>query len=78
MEWPFEFWNLEELCRINKKLERLNTIGKCVYVILVSSLENGGATKPRRIEAFDTSRQNEIYQPQWKNQRTWLEMMLFL
>jgi hypothetical protein len=59
VEWPFEFWDLEELCRINKKLEGLNTIGKCVYVIPISSLEDGGTTKQRRIEAFGTLGEND-------------------
>ena len=57
MEWPFEFWDLEELCRINKMLEDLNTIRKCVYVIPISSSK--GATKRRCIEAFGTSGENE-------------------
>jgi hypothetical protein len=59
IEWPFEFWDLEESCRINKKLEGLNTIGKCVYVIPVSFIEDGGVTKWRRIEVVGTSGENE-------------------
>jgi hypothetical protein len=59
VEWPFEFWDLEELCRINKKLEGLNTIGKCVYVIPISSPEDRGTTKWRCIVAFGTIEENE-------------------
>jgi hypothetical protein len=59
VEWPFEFWDLEESYRINIKLEGLNTIGKSVYVILVSAIEEGGATKRRHIEACGTPGENE-------------------
>ena len=58
-KWPFEFWDLEESYRINKKLEGLNTIKKCVYVIHVSSLEIRGTSKQRCIVAFGTIEENE-------------------
>ena len=59
IEWPFEFWDLEESYRINIKLEGLNTIRKSIYVIHVSSIEEGGAIKRRRIEACGTLGENE-------------------
>jgi hypothetical protein len=33
LEWPFEFWETEEKCRLFPKLERFNAIGSIVFVI---------------------------------------------
>jgi hypothetical protein len=55
LEWPFVFWDIEECCKIKTRLEGLNTIGKCVYVIRVSSDDGSGAAKRRRLEGFGTS-----------------------
>ena len=33
LDWPFQFWDIEESSRIRVKLERLNTIPLKVYVI---------------------------------------------
>ena len=35
--WPFQFWDSEIYCRINKKLERLNKVRPNIYVVLDSS-----------------------------------------
>jgi hypothetical protein len=55
LEWPFEFWDVEECCRIKTQLEGLNKIEKCIYMIRVSSDDGTGATKQRRVEGFGTS-----------------------
>jgi hypothetical protein len=60
VEWPFKFWNLEESNRISIKLEGLTTIEKCIYVILVCNADGRGSTKQRRIETFNTSRDDKV------------------
>lgn len=39
VEWPFQFWDAEDSCRIKVKLERLNKIPPIVYVIPTHGLD---------------------------------------
>lgn len=48
LEFSFDFWDVEDCCRINARLERLNKIQGDVYVIQ-SAAENGGNVKRRKL-----------------------------
>jgi hypothetical protein len=39
VEWPFEFWDVEEQSRIKKRAEVVSPIEQSVYVILESTAE---------------------------------------
>jgi hypothetical protein len=39
VEWPFQFWDVEDSCRIKVKLEQLNKIPPIVYVIPMHGLD---------------------------------------
>jgi hypothetical protein len=33
VEWEFDFWDIEECCRIKNRMESVDTMGISVYVI---------------------------------------------
>ena len=45
VEWPFEFYDFEEGCKIKPRMESLDTIGGSVYVIRI---QEGGKTNLQR------------------------------
>ena len=49
VEWPFEFWDIEEKCRIKQTFEGMNTVGERVYVIPAEPVGDEGLAKRRRI-----------------------------
>lgn len=48
VEWPFEFWDVEEKCRIKRTFEGMNTVGERVYVIPAEPVGDEGLAKRRR------------------------------
>jgi len=57
IEWPFQFWNASESCKIRPRLERLNTIQPTMYVILVTSESND---RQKRMKVGDSSFVNDL------------------
>lgn len=49
LEWPFEFWDVEDKGRVRKKLERVNVFGAEVHVIRAGQ-EDTESQKRRRLE----------------------------
>ena len=49
LEWPFQFWDKEDCCRIRQKMEGLNDVVADVYVLPLCS-EDEGPLKRRRLE----------------------------
>ena len=49
LEWPFEFWDNDDKCRIRQKMEGLNTVVGDVYVLPQMS-EVEGAPKRRHLD----------------------------
>jgi hypothetical protein len=41
VDWPFEFYDFEEACKIKARMERLDTISSSVYVVKIA--EDGDA-----------------------------------
>ena len=52
LPWKFQFWDIEDSCRINVKLESLNSILPVVHVIPAEG-EGGAGFKRQRIERDD-------------------------
>ena len=50
LDWPFEFWDVEDSCRIRVKIEALNDILEEVHVIPVGD-GNPVPAKRRRLES---------------------------
>ena len=49
LDWPFDFWDVEDGRRIRRKVERLNEVAEDVYVI--PSVEHDSRSgKRRRVE----------------------------
>ena len=60
VDWPFEFWEFDDQCRIRKKFESMNTIGERVYVIPIEDNGCSSMSKQRRIEDLGASGSNNI------------------
>jgi hypothetical protein len=47
IEWPFDFWETEEKCRLLPKLERFNAIESAVFVIPRGGSDDGPLKRRR-------------------------------
>jgi hypothetical protein len=52
IEWPFQFWNSNQMYRVKTKLERLNHIGDRIYVVCCN--EEGTNAETRK-HTFDNA-----------------------
>lgn len=59
IEWPFQFWDASESCRIRPRLERLNTVQPTMYVIPVTIESND---RQKRMRVADASFVNDSEQ----------------
>ena len=50
LEWPFEFWDNEDRCRIRQKMEALNDVVGDIFVLPVRSKGEEAASKRRRLD----------------------------
>jgi hypothetical protein len=51
VEWPFDFWDIEEHSRIKRRAKGVSPIEHSVYVIPVSNSEIDRPSKHRRVQA---------------------------
>lgn len=49
LEWDFDFWDMEESCRIRRKMEGLNDVGSDVYLVRAEA-PRVDSSKRRRLE----------------------------
>lgn len=45
VDWSFDFWDLEEKCRIRKSFDAMNPVTDHVYVIRIVVEDEGGPSK---------------------------------
>jgi len=50
MEWPFEFWDVNEKCMIKRTFEGMNLVEDRIYVIPACEVGDEGPTKRGQIE----------------------------
>ena len=55
VDWSFDFWDVDDRCRIKPRMEGVDTIGTSIYVIRKNEGEEHNRAKRRRIEATGTS-----------------------
>jgi hypothetical protein len=61
VEWSFDFWDVEDRCRIKSRMEDVDTIGTSVYVIRRDEGEEHDRAKRRRVEATGTSEDGLLF-----------------
>ena len=59
-DWPFEFWDFDDQCRIRKKFEAMNPVIERMYVIPEEEQQEGGAGKRRRCDEVGGSGSNNL------------------
>lgn len=60
VDWPFEFWDFDDQCRIRKKFEAMNPVTERMYVIPEEEQQEGGAAKRRRCDEVGGSGSNDL------------------
>ena len=61
IEWPFQFWDASESCRIRPRLERLNTVQPTMYVIPVTIESNDRQKRMRIADASFVNDSEQIF-----------------
>jgi len=63
VDWPFEFWDFDDECRIRKRFEAMNPVTERVYVIPAVEEDAGGPAKRCRIEIRGETGSNDVVPP---------------
>ena len=62
VDWPFEFYDFEEACKIKARMERVDTISSSIYVVKITEDGNADRRKRRRVERASTSPEDIQFQ----------------
>ena len=63
MDWPFQFWDFDEQCRIRRKFEAINPVCERVYVIPDEEDDIGRISKRRRLDNVGDTGNNDFVAP---------------
>lgn len=74
LDWEFQFWNLEDQCRIRQKFEVMNPVIERIYVIPMEDDINAGQFKRRRLDVVEENASNEFqHNPSTDFPNQWIE-----
>ena len=63
IDWPFQFWDFDEHCRIRRKFEALNPVLEWVYIIPKEDEHSGRLLKRSRLDSNVETGSNDVVAP---------------
>lgn len=73
LDWAFEFWDLDDQCRIRQEFEVMNPVTERVYVIPWEDDNTGGAVKRRQLDVIIKNASNDVELQRFKETSDWNE-----